>query len=149
MRRVLWFVTPLLLLATLSETSQPQALLPQSLASPQAGCTAPNKTTPHRSVPAPPPANIVQETGKVIVTCSSPGDTKPPAPDRIHDAMTLLASWPIVALIAGAIWSRSITRLLQVIADRLAKGDGFEIAGIKLIPPEDAIIGSFTDVVRS
>jgi hypothetical protein len=98
-------------------------------------------------VPAPPPPSIVQEAGKVIVTCSSPAEAKPP--DRIHDAMTLLASWPIVALIAGAIWSRSITRLLQVIADRLAKGDGLEIAGIKLIPPEDITIGSFTDVVRS
>ena len=144
MHRAHWCCYQFSLLVLLSILGQPQ-ILPLQSPSATGVCPGAGSTPPHRSVPSREPANpanIVQEGSKVIVTCASPAA---PDPDRLHDLLTLLASWPIIALIAGIVWSRSISRLLQVIADRLARGGGLDIAGVISIPPED--VGSSRDVM--
>lgn len=138
MRPIRCLSRSLFLLLTFS-AAWPQVLGPQT-SPPQSGCVAATTKPQRRSAPAREPASplsIVQDGGKFAVTCASPAEARPPAPDRLHDAIALLASWPVIALIAGIVWSRRVSRLLEVLADRIARGGGVEVPGIISLPPEE------------
>src|SRR5271168_664408 len=115
MRPIRFLSRSLFLFVTFS-AGWPQVLGPQTPPSSQTGCVAAPTKPQRRSAPAREPAspvNIVQDAGKFVVTCAAPAGPKPPEPDRLHDAIALLASWPVIALIAGIVWSRRVSRLLE------------------------------------